>query len=190
MINKETKRNKITKRTNDFLFDKIILLFGKSGAGKSSVGEYMAEKINGLHISMGDFIRDYLKTNPPKENLLKNEYLFQKLAKFIKTKKKYRYFILACNPYPQDCLEELLDFIRVYSKECFCFEIFINNQIALSRNKIEKHGDNYQQRLLYYKNSIKPALLRFNKFYKIKKIKNYKSLKSTAEKIIKISQVI
>ncbi len=128
-----------------------IVIVGKPGAGKSSIGSELARRIGGAYISLGAFMREMMHIPDPHIGVDKN-FVYEVLQKYLTEKKVFGTLVLDCHPYPKDDLEALQAFMRKPSLDLRAvIHVTADDKVALNRLKKRlRPGQTCEERLKYF----------------------------------------
>ncbi len=128
-----------------------IIVVGKPGAGKSSIGSELSKLIGGTYMSLGSFMRDKLQIPDPHIGVDKNP-IYDALHAHYIDNETANTLILDCHPYPEDDLRALQNFIqRPNLKLRSVIHVDAHDEIALKRlERRPRPGQTYSERLKYY----------------------------------------
>ncbi len=128
-----------------------IIIVGKPGAGKSSIGSMLAKRLDSDYMSLGSFMRETLGIPDPHIGIDKNM-VYEKLHNHFLEKGISGSIILDCHPYPEEDFSALEAFM---SRPSLRLEAVIHvdahDHIALERlERRPRPGQSYADRLKYY----------------------------------------
>lgn len=128
-----------------------IVIVGKPGAGKSSIGSELAKCIGGAYISLGGFMREVMRIPDPHIGIDKNV-VYDKLQKYLAEKEVSGTIVLDCHPYPEDDLDALLSFVgKPTLKLRAVIHIEADDAVALKRlQRRPRPGQANEERLKYF----------------------------------------
>lgn len=128
-----------------------IVIVGKPGAGKSSIGDHLARLVDGKYMSLGSFMREHLKIPDPHIGVDKN-YVYDELHKYYVSGGGAETLVLDCHPYPEEDLLALQSFIqRPGLKLRSVINIIADDAVALQRlERRPRPGQSYSDRLKYF----------------------------------------
>lgn len=128
-----------------------IVIVGKPGAGKSSIGSELAKLIGGTYLSLGGFMRDVLQIPDPHIGVDKNV-VYEELQKYLAEQKVSDTLVLDCHPYPEDDLNALQAFVRKPSLALWAVvHVQADDAVALNRlGKRARPGQAIEDRLKYF----------------------------------------
>ncbi len=128
-----------------------IIIVGKPGAGKSSIGSELSKLLGGTYMSLGSFMRERLQIPDPHIGVDKNP-VYDALHRHYINDNTTRTLILDCHPYPEDDLQALQNFIqRPNLKLWSVIHVDAHDHIALTRlERRPRPGQSYADRLKYY----------------------------------------
>ncbi len=129
----------------------FIVVVGKPGAGKSSIGSALAKNLNGQYMSLGSFMRDQLGIPDPHIGIDK-KIVYERLHTHFSENEIRGSIILDCHPYPEDDFAALQAFIKLPSLRLVSvIHVDVHDHIALERlERRPRPGQSYGDRLKYY----------------------------------------
>ena len=124
-----------------------IVIVGKPGAGKSSIGSELAKLLGGAYISLGGFMREVMHIPDPHIGVDKNV-VYEKLHDHLTE----GLLVLDCHPYPAEDLEALQTFISRPTLELRAVvHVQADDEVALNRLKKRlRPGQTCEERLQYF----------------------------------------
>lgn len=129
----------------------IVILVGKPGAGKSTLGQAIAAELNTPYYSIGGFIRGTLGIPDPHISVDKRM-VFDRFYEHLQSEGQRSAIFLDCHPYPEDYLQAVLSFSqreRVFLHRVL--EIHVPDDVAIARlGARPRAGDPIDVRLKYY----------------------------------------
>lgn len=128
-----------------------IVIIGKPGAGKSSIGSELAKLMGGTYLSLGGFMRDVLQIPDPHIGIDKN-LVYGELQKYLAEQKASDTLVLDCHPYPEDDLKALQAFVRQPSLVLWAI-VHVQADDAVALNRLKKRvrpGQAIEDRLKYF----------------------------------------
>lgn len=130
-----------------------IIIVGKPGAGKSSIGSELSKLLGGTYMSLGSFMREKLTIPDPHIGVDKNP-VYDALHLHCVEQSNSSTLILDCHPYPEEDYEALKAFIERPSVTLWSvIHVDAHDHIALERLKRRpRPGQTYEDRLAYYNN--------------------------------------
>lgn len=128
-----------------------VVIVGKPGAGKSSIGAMLAELLEGKYMSLGGFMRDTLNIPDPHIGVDKNS-VYGKLYKHLVDRESLETLVLDCHPYPEDDLAALQAFIGKPSLKLWAVvHVIADDAVALKRlERRPRPGQAFADRIAYY----------------------------------------
>ena len=128
-----------------------IIIVGKPGAGKSSIGTMLAELLEAHYMSLGSFMREHLNIPDPHIGVDKGP-IYEKLHTHFSEDGASQALVLDCHPYPEEDFNALRSFInRPTLKLWAVIHIDADDEIALRRLEARpRPGQAYRDRLKYY----------------------------------------
>lgn len=128
-----------------------VIIVGKPGAGKSSIGSILAKYLEGHYMSLGSFMRDTLDIPDPHIGIDKNM-VYEKLHEHFTKNEVCGTIILDCHPYPQEDFAALQAFMgRPSLRLISVIHVDAHDHIALTRlERRPRPGQTYVERLKYY----------------------------------------
>jgi adenylate kinase family enzyme len=128
-----------------------IVIVGKPGAGKSSIGSALAKLLSGHYISLGGFMRETLHLPDPHIGIDKNP-VYRALLSHYAELDASKTLVFDCHPYPESDFQALQSFLedpalRLQS----VVHVEAQDSVALDRLKRRpRPGQSYADRLKYY----------------------------------------
>ena len=128
-----------------------IVIIGKPGAGKSSIGSELAKLLGGTYLSLGGFMRETMKIPDPHIGVDKT-IVYDRLSRHLESGGVSDTLILDCHPYPEDDLHALLAFVKKPSLELrTVIHIEADDAVALKRlQRRPRPGQTNEERLKYF----------------------------------------
>ncbi len=128
-----------------------IIIVGKPGAGKSSIGNELAKLLGSHYMSLGTFMRETLGIPDPHVGIDKNM-VYDKLHTHFTETKVTGSIIIDCHPYPEKDFVALESFILRPSLNLEAvIHVDAHDHIALERlARRPRPGQSYEDRLKYY----------------------------------------
>lgn len=128
-----------------------LIIVGKPGAGKSTVGSMLTSMLAGEYLSLGSFMREKLGIPDPHIGINKNR-VYEALYKELLEKPDGRLLILDCHPYPEEDFEALQTFLTKPELNLKAvLQVVAEDVVALRRlEKRPRPGQRYEDRLKYF----------------------------------------
>ena len=128
-----------------------IVVVGKPGAGKSSIGSTLANLLGGRYMSLGSFMRETLSIPDPHIGVDKH-FVYRELHKHVSESDVPDTLVLDCHPYPEDDFAALQSFINQPSLHLWTvIHVDATDEVALERlERRPRPGQTYAERLKYY----------------------------------------
>lgn len=132
-----------------------IVIVGKPGAGKSSIGSELARLLGGTYISLGGFMREKMHMPDPHIGVDKN-LVYDRLAGDLENSEVSSTLVLDCHPYPEMDLEALLSFIKRPSLRLRAvIHVEADDSVALKRlERRPRPGQTNEERLAYFNDHL------------------------------------
>lgn len=129
----------------------VIVIVGKPGAGKSSIGSELAKLLKGTYMSLGTFMRGKLGIPDPHIGFDKRV-VYDQLFEHLTSGEMEGSLVLDCHPYPEGDLEALLGFVgkpTLTLRAVICVDA--DDAVALMRlAKRPRPGQTDEERLKYF----------------------------------------
>jgi adenylate kinase family enzyme len=130
----------------------IILIVGKPGAGKSTLGQALARALGAEYRSVGGFIREVLGIPDP-HMVVDKKMVFKHLHEHLQDGGAV---VLDCHPYPEDYYKSLMHFAE---REPFYIRAILEVQVPddVARTRLASRprpGDPIDVRLKYYNDHL------------------------------------
>jgi adenylate kinase family enzyme len=129
-----------------------IIIVGKPGAGKSTIGKLLAEHLDGSYMSLGGFMRENLGFPDPHIGIDKQS-VYEALHEHMQSNNASEgVLVLDCHPYPESDLEALQTFLKKPTVTLLSIvHVDAPDEIALRRlERRPRPGQTYEERLKYY----------------------------------------
>lgn len=129
----------------------VIIIVGKPGAGKSSIGSELAKLLKGTYMSLGTFMRGTLGIPDPHIGFDK-QVVYDQLFKHLTSGEMQGTLVLDCHPYPEEDLEALLGFLGKPSLTLRAV-IYVEADDAIALTRLERRprpGQTNAERLKYF----------------------------------------
>jgi len=128
-----------------------IIIVGKPGAGKSSIGNELAQILKGKYMSLGSFMRETLNMPDPHIGIDK-KIIYEKLYSHLILDNENETLVLDCHPYPEDDLMALQSFVQKPRLQLqSIIHIDADDTVALKRlEQRPRPGQTYTERLEYF----------------------------------------
>ena len=132
-----------------------IVIVGKPGAGKSSIGSELAKLLGGTYLSLGTFMRGTMKIPDPHIGFDKSV-VYARLLEHLTSDGISGTLILDCHPYPEGDLEALLAFVSKPSLELRAvIHVEADDAVALKRlQRRPRPGQTNTKRLTYFNDHL------------------------------------
>ena len=132
-----------------------IVIVGKPGAGKSSIGMLLAKLLGGTYMSLGGFMRETLGIPDPHIGVDKNR-IYNLLHEHLVNSGVSGALVLDCHPYPEDDLEALHTFVRKPAiKLRTVIHVVADDSVALKRlERRPRPGQTDEERLKYFNDHL------------------------------------
>jgi adenylate kinase family enzyme len=129
----------------------FIIVVGKPGAGKSSIGSVLARHLESTYISLGSFMRDTLNIPDPHIGVDK-DVVYEQLHQHFSSQDGNHLIILDCHPYPEEDFDALQAFLAHPKVQLeTVVHVDAHDHIALKRlERRPRPGQSYSDRLKYY----------------------------------------
>ena len=128
-----------------------IVIVGKPGAGKSTIGSLLAQRLEGSYLSLGSFMREVLAIPDPHIGVDKTP-VYEKLHQHLNDSGTARMLVFDCHPYPESDLLALKAFFdKPQIDLAAVIEVFADDHIALERlENRPRPGQGNADRLKYF----------------------------------------
>ncbi len=128
-----------------------IIIVGKPGAGKSSIGDELAQLLGGKYMSLGSFMREHLNIPDPHIGVDKHP-VYEALHTHCIEGNEMNTFILDCHPYPESDFTALQSFMRRPTLKLWSvIHVEADDDVALKRlERRPRPGQTYAERLKYF----------------------------------------
>jgi len=168
----------------------IIFILGFPSSGKSTLGKKLATLLKGIHISVGDLIRERLTKNQDEAALFKDafqgkemfpsEWIAKLLKESLSSVKQNNYILVDAGP-PLDEVIKKLDInpicvIYINSSAETCKQRFLIRQKISDVERNDDILELFTNRIIHYKNTLPNILSKIAQFCFINKINGNVSL--------------
>lgn len=132
-----------------------IIIVGKPGAGKSSIGVLLAKLLGGTYMSLGGFMRETLGIPDPHIGVDKND-VYSLLDAHLRGGTIPGVFVLDCHPYPEKDLEALQAFVNESGLQLRAvIYVLADDDVALKRlQRRPRSGQSNEDRLKYFEDHV------------------------------------
>lgn len=130
----------------------VIVVVGKPGAGKSSIGSELAKLLKGTYMSLGTFMRGTLGIPDPHIGFDKRVVYDRLFEHLTGSREGMGTLVLDCHPYPESDLEALLSFVGKPSLTLRAV-IYVEADDAVALMRLAKRprpGQTDEERLKYF----------------------------------------
>lgn len=128
-----------------------VVIVGKPGAGKSSIGGGLARCVGGAYLSLGGFMREVMHIPDPHIGVDKN-IVYDRLLRHLASGGVSGTLVLDCHPYPEGDLEALFTFMRKPSVRLRAvIHVEADDEVVLRRlERRPRPGQTNEERLKYF----------------------------------------
>lgn len=128
-----------------------IVIVGKPGAGKSTIGSLLATQLEGTYLSLGSFMRETLAIPDPHIGVDKT-FVYEKLHQHLADVGTARTLVFDCHPYPESDLLALKIFLdNPAIVLTTVIQVVADDNVALGRlERRPRPGQGNADRLKYF----------------------------------------